>query len=217
MAPFPTENRSVLDRALAGKTVDEQISGDDDNTRTRLLDAAWDMFREVGLARASMDDIARKAGLSRITIYRKFNTRDELIEEVLLREFQRYFTQFRHDIAAATTVEERVVVGFVSSLHTIGNNPLLNSLLRSDPASFISFIAGDNGRLLASVRTFLAGQLRREQAVGNIPASVDPDVAAELMARLCASLLTTPSTVVDLNDHDQLADIARKYLVPMIR
>jgi len=69
---------------------------------------------------------------------------------------------------------------------------------------------------MAAVARFLAGQLRLEQRAGNIAAGVDVDVVAELMVRLSASFFLSPSEVIDLDDDEQVAAIARRYLVPMI-
>jgi TetR/AcrR family transcriptional repressor of uid operon len=66
------------------------------------------------------------------------------------------------------------------------------------------------------VREFVAGQLRQEQHAGNVPAGLDADVVAELMVRISASFLAIPSHVIDLDDEEQPAALARRYLVPML-
>jgi hypothetical protein len=42
------------------------------------------------------------------------------------------------------------------------------------------------------------------------------ELVAELMARVSASFLVTPSQVVDLDDDEQVRALARKFLVPML-
>jgi len=108
------------------------------------------------------------------------------------------------------------VLGFVSSLRAIRRNPLIGGLMVVDPDALIPVTLGDGGRTLATVRAFVAGQLRAEQDAGNVDPEVDVDVVAELMVRLCSSFLMIPSHVVDLDDDDQLADVARRFLVPML-
>jgi hypothetical protein len=71
-------------------------------------------------------------------------------------------------------------------------------------------------RTLAAVQRFVAGQLRREQHAGTVSAEVDVELVAELMARVCSSFLLTPSNVIDLDDDEQVAAVARRFLVPML-
>ncbi|MXP21741.1 TetR family transcriptional regulator [Gordonia sp. HNM0687] len=198
--------------AVIGGDFDEP----DDPTRTRLLDAAFDQFCRMGIQRSSMDEVARRAGLSRVTIYRKFDTKDALVEQVILREFRRYFVRFLADIGEADTAEERVVFGFVSSLRSILDNPLIGGLIETEPTLLAGSIGADDGRMLAAVRQFLSQQLRRDQLAGNIAADLDTELTAEMMVRFSNSFLTVPSQLVDVHDDDQLAAIARQYLVPML-
>jgi TetR/AcrR family transcriptional regulator, repressor for uid operon len=204
---------SVLERAYteAVRRVD-----DVDESRTRILDAAYEQFSRTGLRRSTMEDVARRAGLSRITVYRRFATKDVLVEHVVRREFRRYFDQFLVDIEQAETVADRVVLGFVSSLRAIRSNPLIGGLLEVEPDLLLASMSGDGGATLATVRRFVAGQLRREQRAGTVSPELDTDLAAELMVRVSASFLVTPSEVVDVDDDEQLAAVARRFLVPML-
>jgi AcrR family transcriptional regulator len=51
--------------------------------RQRLLDAAESVFLEAGYSAASMDDIARRAGMSKKTLYRVFDTKESLFAAVI--------------------------------------------------------------------------------------------------------------------------------------
>lgn len=211
MEPAPSE--SLLERAY----VDAVERVDDlDESRARILDAAYEQFCRMGIHRSTMEDVARRSGFSRITVYRRFATKDVLVEHVVRREFRRYFDQFLVDIEHADTVADRVVVGFVSSLRAIRRNPLIGGLLAVEPDVLVPSMIGDGGRTLATVRQFVAGQLRREQRAGNVSSDVNTDLVAELMVRLSASFLAIPSHVIDLDDDEQLAAVARQFLVPML-
>jgi TetR/AcrR family transcriptional repressor of uid operon len=204
---------SLLERAYndALERVDDL-----DELSARVLDAAYEQFCRMGIRRSTMEDVARRAGVSRITVYRRFATKDALVEHVVRREFRRYFDQFLTDIERAETVADRVVLGFVSSLRAIRNNPLIGGLLAAEPDLLVPSMVNDGGRTLATVRQFVAGQLRREQRAGTVPGEVDTELVAELMVRVSASFLAIPSHVVDLDDDEQLAAVARRFLVPMV-
>jgi TetR/AcrR family transcriptional repressor of uid operon len=208
-----TGSESLLERAYADAT--EQVDESDD-MRTRVLDGALEQFCRMGIQRSTMEDVARRAGVSRITVYRRFATKDLLVQQVVRREFRRYFDRFLDDIRTAETVADRLVVGFVSSLRAIRGNPLIGGLMAMEPDLLVSSLTKDGGGTLAIVREFLAGQLRAEQRAGEISADLDADLTAELMVRVSASFLTIPSQLLDLDDDEQLAMVARKFLVPML-
>jgi AcrR family transcriptional regulator len=204
---------SVLERAYTDAV--EQV-GDTDETRTRVLDAAYEQFSRMGVQRSTMEDVARRAGVSRITVYRRFATKDALVEHVVRREFRRYFDRFLIDIQQAETAADRVVLGFVSSLRAIRRNPLIGGLIATEPDLVVPSMISDGGRTLATVRQFVAGQLRHEQRAGHVADDLDIDHVAELMVRISASFLAIPSHLIDLDDDAQLAALARRFLVPML-
>jgi TetR/AcrR family transcriptional regulator, repressor for uid operon len=206
-------SESMLERAYTDAV--ERVD-DLDEARTRILDAAYEQFCRTGIQRSTMEDVARRAGVSRITVYRRFATKDALVEHVVRREFRRYFDQFLIDIEQASTAADRVVLGFVSSLRAIRSNPLIGGLIAAEPDLLVPSMILDGGRTLATVRQFVAGQLRREQRAGTVSDELDPDLVAEMMVRVSASFLAIPSHVVDLDDDEQLAAVARRFLVPML-
>ncbi|GAA3358057.1 MULTISPECIES: TetR/AcrR family transcriptional regulator [Saccharopolyspora] len=209
----PHDPESLLERAFT-EAVDRVE--DTDETTARVLDAAYEQFCRLGLRRSTMEDVARRAGVSRITVYRRFATKDALVEHVVRREFRRYFDRFLADIRHARTAADRVVLGFASALRAIRGNPLIGGLMEVEPEVMVPSMLTDGGRTMATVRRFLAEQLRREQRDGHVPERVDVEVVAELMVRVSASFLVTPSELVDLDDDEQVREVARRFLVPML-
>lgn len=187
----------------------------DDVSRTRLLDAARDEFSRIGVARTNLEDVAKLANLSRVTIYRKFRTKDELVDAVIFREFQRYLDDFGAQVTQGRGAADRLVLGFVSSIRTFATNPLIAYLLANEPAILVDSIT-EGGNMLAVISQFVAHQLQIERDAGNIAEHIDVPLTAEILVRLSASFLTAPSQIVDTSDEEQLAMIARTYLVPML-
>jgi len=204
---------SLLERAYTDAV---ERTDDMDEARTRILDAAYEQFCRMGIQRSTMEDVARRAGVSRITVYRRFTTKDALVEQVVRREFRRYFDRFLVEIEQAETAADRVVLGFVSSLRAIRRNPLIGGMIATEPDVVVPSMISDGGRTLATVRQFVAGQLRYEQRAGNAPSDLDTDLVAEMMVRISASFLAVPSHLIDLDDDEQLAELARRFLVPML-
>ncbi|MEU3793960.1 TetR/AcrR family transcriptional regulator [Streptomyces fructofermentans] len=209
----PSGSPSMLELAF-----NEAVSGSEpaDGVSVRLLDAAHDLFCRMGIKRTTMADVARLAGVSRITVYRRFATKEALVEQVVRREFRRYFDQFVVEIRAARTVADRVVLGFVGSLRAIRHNRLIGGLMAVEPDALVPSMTGDDGRTLLTVRQFVAERLRREQLAGHVAGGVDVDLVAEMMVRVSASFLVFPSHLIDLDDDVRMSAVARQFLVPML-
>ena len=217
-APSVSVTESASSSLLVG-ALNAAVEGavdDHDETSSRILDAAFELFCRFGIQRTTMEDVARRAGVSRITVYRRFANRGMLLDQLVRREVRRYLDQFLVDIEHAHTAADRVVLGFVSSLRAFRRNPLIGGLMAADPNALVPSTIADGGRTLATVREFVAGQLRREQEAGNVASEVNVDIVAELMVRVCSSFLVIPSHIVDLDDDEQLSDLARRFLVPML-
>jgi TetR/AcrR family transcriptional repressor of uid operon len=215
---FPLAGRdgpgSILE--LAFTEVLERAEYDDAAT-VQLLDAARDQFCLLGVRRSTMEDVARRAGVSRVTVYRRFTNKDRLVELVVRREFRTYFDRFLVDIEHARTVADRVELGFVSALRAFRSNPLIGGLLKAEPELLVPSMVGEGGRTLGTVQRFLAEQLRREQRAGHVSEEVDVGLVAEMMTRVSTSFLVAPDGgVIDLDDEEQLRRVARQFLVPML-
>lgn len=208
---------TLIERAMREVAFGPEGAGrTEDKTRTKLLDAAYEQFCETGIARASMEEVARRAGTARITIYRKFDSKDDLVDAVMLREFERYLRQFVANLAGAATVEERIITGFVTSLRTIGSNPLIMRLMAIEPAAVPGLVGGGDQRTMLQVRDFVAVQLQREQQAGNIASHISTLLAADMMVRISGSLLTSPSDLFKFDDEVALVDVARQFILPLV-
>jgi AcrR family transcriptional regulator len=61
------------------------MQGKKDQTRQRIIDAAYECFWRSGFARNSVDAIAARAGVTKRTLYTHFRSKDDLLSAVLLR------------------------------------------------------------------------------------------------------------------------------------
>ncbi|XVQ10021.1 TetR/AcrR family transcriptional regulator [Spirillospora sp. CA-255316] len=180
----------------------------------RILDAALELFATFGLRRTTMDDVARASGLGRATIYRRFPGKNDLVTGVLLREARRFFGELDRSVAAFTTLEERLVEGFVTTLRISREQRLVNRLMVLEPELLLPHAADRAGPLLAAARGYLARRLRAAQRQG-AAGDFDAEVVAEILVRLTHSLLLTPVGHIPLDDEGARA-FARRYLAPMI-
>ena len=72
----------------------------------RLLDAARECVLAVGVRRTTVTDVARRAGVSRMTLYRRFPDLEAVLAALMTREFGRLVAEAA-DRSAGTTARER--------------------------------------------------------------------------------------------------------------
>ncbi|MBO0595334.1 TetR/AcrR family transcriptional regulator [Nesterenkonia sp. E16_7] len=81
-------------------------------TRTRILDAAEGLFFQEGIATTGVDRTAAAAGVSIVTLYKHFGSKDNLLREILARRLQDWGAHWEAAIAAAGSPRERLLAIF---------------------------------------------------------------------------------------------------------
>lgn len=179
------------------------------------MHAALAEFTEYGMRRVSVDDIAKRAGLHRVTVYKHFKNKDEVVRAAVLTWAQEFFAR----IAAAVdgnSREDVLVEGFVASVRRMREDPLVSRVLASEPEVLLPHVTVDGGGALAAVRDFFAAQLRAAKPGRRGRAEVDLDAVAELVARTGLSFVLTPQSHIATRTDDEVREFARKYLAPML-
>ena len=188
----------------------------EDELVDRVAAAALDQFAEYGIRRSTIDDIARRAGVSKMTVFRRFQNKQGLIEVVIAREIRRGMGELDRAWTKGQPLEDGLVQGFAFVGRFVRGHPLFDRLLRSEPEFLLPLITVDGGPALELYRSLIAQRLRAEAKAGRLE-SADIDRAAEVIARLAQSLLLTQDGTITLNDHDSLVGLVRLALLPMLR
>jgi AcrR family transcriptional regulator len=187
-------------------------------TSERILDAAVSQAEELGVRRLTIGDVARRVGVSRVTVYKYFPGKDQLVEAVLLREMRRFLREVDKAVEPYETLEERLVEGFVFALGWLRRHRLLNRLLRTDPELIVPNLTVGAGPVLAAGREFIAGFARREAEEGHLPLADDQiEGVSELLARAVLSFLLTPDSVIGMRTQDEIRAFAERYLAPTLQ
>ncbi|HEX2132821.1 MAG TPA: TetR/AcrR family transcriptional regulator [Actinophytocola sp.] len=178
-----------------------------------IVDAALAEFLIYGLRRTNVDVVARRAGVSRATLYRRFDGKDALVQAVLTRECRRFFGSIATAVADLDTAEERLVEGFVVGVRYASTDPLLNRLLASDPEALLPYLTTDGHLVVAAARDFLVQQSPESDPIeGRTPEGV-----AEVFVRLAISFTLMPQSAIPLDTDDSVRAFARGYLAPLMR
>lgn len=187
-----------------------------DLTQARILDAAVGVLSEFGFRKTSMEDVARRAGVSRVTLYRRFADKDALVHAVILREAKRSLAAIVTEIDAVKSPEEQFVRGFVATILVARRHPLLRRLIEHDTGIVLPrYAAVTASQLIDLGRAMMSGIIANLQAQGKF-GGLPPDYLAELLIRLWHSIVLTPSSRVRSDDEKSLTKLAREFLYPLL-
>ncbi|MGH9115728.1 MAG: helix-turn-helix domain-containing protein [Acidimicrobiales bacterium] len=188
--------------------------GLDDGTDVALLDATSALLSRYGMKRWSMDDVSERSGIGRATIYRRFASRDDLLQAALARDARRFFARVAGAVAGAGTLEDKVVEGLLVGLAMV-RDTLLPGLLESDRAEALSLLTA--APVLDLARAALVQSYR--DLTGATPAAlraVQVDLVAEALVRLAISFILIPGSVVDLADPAAARPALHRLVGPLL-
>lgn len=181
----------------------------------KLLESALSAFLDFGIKRTSMGEIARRAGISPATLYRRYESKNDLVEAVSVREAQRFVASIEKQVRTVTGNDDQLVEIFVAFIGAIAGNELLRRLLRTEPDLILPRLTTEAGPILAVGRDYLAEKLRELRDAGGTH-DFDADLVAEIMARLALSLALTPDGLIPVSDRGAAREFARRTLLPMV-
>ena len=202
--------------ALLARALDAAVEPPDDAISERVLDATLDLAAASGIRNLTMDDVARRAGVGRMTVYRRFGDKTRLVEALAVREGRRCLAELDAAARPHEPIADQVAEGFVTSVRLAREHPLLNRLARIEPESVLRALTADGGAMFALARAFLAERLRAAQKAGTLDRKVAVDEAAELLVRLSFSFALIEDSVLPLEDPDRARDVARRLIAPIL-
>jgi AcrR family transcriptional regulator len=156
-----------------------------------LLDAARDCVLEVGVRRTTLTDVAKRAGVSRMTLYRRFPDVRSLVRTLMTREFGALLQRVDSSGLDSRNARERLVGRAVASIRLLAADPLMQRVLDLDAELVLPYVVERLGSTQQLVEQFLIGQL----VAGHEDGSIRPGDAV-VQARLV--LLTAQSMVLSV-------------------
>src|SRR3954464_2704552 len=134
-----------------------------DATSERILDAALELCAESGVRHLTMDDVAERAGVGRMTVYRRFGSRERLEEVLAVRAARRCLTELDSTVDPGAPVPDQIAQGMLTTLRLIGAQPLLARTARGDPAAALAALREEGTSVFAMSRAFMATRIREGQ------------------------------------------------------
>lgn len=187
------------------------LSDEETSTAGRLLEAAYGCVMDVGLRRTSIADVARRAGVSRMTVYRQHVDLNSLVAALLTRELVAVLDAAAQEVAALPTARERLVEASILVVDRISRHPLYRRVLDVDPELLLPLVVDRFGSTQLAARDVVRRQLEEGQQDGSVRAA-DTSLQATCILITVQSFVFSARIVEPLRLSDELRVLLDGYL-----
>ncbi|MFD7807318.1 TetR/AcrR family transcriptional regulator [Streptomyces cellulosae] len=133
-----------------------------------VLDAVRDCVLAVGVRRTTLTDVARRAGVSRMTLYRRWPDVRSLVGDLMTREWIAVATGAMPERRPDMTARELLTVGLVDAVRDFVAHPLFRKILDVDPELLLPYVLDRRGASQEALLELLAGVLREGHTDGSV-------------------------------------------------
>lgn len=171
------------------------------------LDAARDCILDVGWRRTTLTEVAKRAGVSRMTIYRAWSDMGSLLGDLMTREWVGIAAATRvADADTAIATPSGIATAALSIVRALRDNELFVRIVELDPELMLPYLLSRRGRSQEALIELLAAEIVSGQRAGAIRAG-DPVLMARSLTLAGHGFVFSALTMVDagvgLDDLDQ--------------
>jgi AcrR family transcriptional regulator len=182
--------------------------GNRDETSERILDAAVEAALVHGLTRLSVADVAKRAGISRPTLYKRYPSKEALVAEAIMREAALVIEAVEaavDDVDRAAGPKAALRAGVSTALTVLRQHPLLDRVVRTEPEMLVPALTTDDGLILTVIRPPI------EALVADRLSPLDT-----VISRRVADMLTRLLLSYALNAPDDPPDVVASVLADVV-
>lgn len=177
----------------------------------RLLQATFACVARYGIAKTTVDDVAREAGISRATVYRHFpGGKDQLIGDTIRWEATRFFADLAVAIEHSPDFETTLEDAIVFARGALDQHAVFQKVLETEPDLLLPQLSVDDSRIRTMVATFLTTHLEPE--ADRLAAGLSVALVADQVSRLLLSFFSAAGSW-DLTDPEQVKRLVRTQLL----
>jgi AcrR family transcriptional regulator len=176
--------------------------------------AAIDLLREVGYAKLTMGEIARRAGVGKDSLYRRWSSKAALVHEVVFERYPSGYTDapatgsLLGDVEALTTMLQEAnttpeaAAAIPGLLGELGQDPALEARLRE--------------QFYEPMRAGFAAVLDSARARGDATVAVAPELVADVLVGTMLFRLSLLRVGIDASFPRELAEFVVRGLTPRV-
>ncbi len=182
--------------------------------QSAYLDAARACILDVGWRRTTLTEVARRAGVSRMTIYRAWPDMPSVLGDLMTREWgevvARAVTEADAALPGTPTAADRLVAEVVATTRALRENELFVRIVELDAELLLPYLLTRRGRSQQAIAEMTAGRIREGQADGSIRPCSPVALSRALLLAAHGFVLSAHTMVDDEVSEDELdAELAQ--------
>ena len=159
-------------------------------SRKAVVDAALKCFRQLGPHKTSMSDIAREAGISRKTLYRMFEDRPALVNQVLFQLLRGMGSKSAGAVAKYSDVKEALIEGSIENIRIAQEEELFQAIILNETSTQMEhFLVQGNDAVRAEIVKIWAPVFERGRAEGTLRNDLSDERPAEIIQNVHSLVL----------------------------
>ena len=175
-----------------------------DEREGAYLDAARACILDVGWRRTTLTEVARRAGVSRMTIYRTWSDMPRLLGDLMTREWGNVVAAIT-DGPSAGSPADRLVTALVGGVRALRDNELFVRIVELDPELLLPYLLSRRGRSQDAILGLVEEWVRAGQQAGDVR-SGDPVAIARGLVLTTHGFVLSSHTMVDDSVSEEALD-----------
>jgi AcrR family transcriptional regulator len=172
--------------------------------RDTYLDAARACILDVGWRRTTLTEVARRAGVSRMTIYRTWADMPQLLADLMTREWGGVVAESLADEDPAAATVDRLVGDIVGTVQRLRENELFVRIVELDPELLLPYLLSRRGRSQDAILDLTAKAIADGQAEGAVRRGNPVAIARGLLLAAHGHVLSAHTMVDDEVTEEEL-------------
>ena len=183
------------------------------STADAYLSAAREALLDLGWSRTTLTEIARRAGVSRMTLYRAWPDMNALLGDLMTREWADVLR-----ISDAADLRVRIVESVIGSIQALRRNDVFSRIIELDAERLLPYLIERTGRVQDSLIGFLSEGIRAGQADHQVrsgdPALIASAVLLQAQGFALSAHLLAPSEERLRALDAEFTEALMRYLAP---
>lgn len=181
-----------------------------DQKLDQILDSAERLVRRFGIRKTSMSEVAAGAGVSRATLYNYFQDKESLISALLDRAQRQFCRTAEAEVAKESSLLDKVTLAVLWSRQEAAAGLFLGISETEPETAAMMALSGPH---IQSCMDFWPKHIQQAIDTGELCAALDANLTADWIQRTVLSLVIFPTTMVDVDNKQELRDYLKRHLM----
>ncbi|HEU4512107.1 MAG TPA: TetR/AcrR family transcriptional regulator [Nocardioidaceae bacterium] len=187
------------------------------NSEDRYLDSARECILATGWKRTTLTDVARRAGVSRMTIYRTWPDMETLLADLMTREWGGVVAEVASGAEGLAPLE-RLSQGVARTVTALRSNDLFRKIVEVDPELLLPYLLRRRGRSQDNILKLVSDLVAAGQEDGSVREG-DPTLLARSVLLAAHGFALSAQTMTDSRRRlaaydEELRLMLERYLAP---